>query len=134
MLMFHRRLGVVVGIALSSVLFSASLGYGEDKETAAKALDAAKQAGDLKKEGKYAEAIAQYEKAVQLAEQAFTEELATLVSLLAERLSGQDGGGPKVFLDNAVTDRTENFERCQHLNVLFNDPLSVRYSSKLSKP
>ena len=40
---------------------------------------------------------ARFDEAVQLAEQAFTDELAKLVSHLTERLSGQEDGKPKIF-------------------------------------
>ena len=43
-----------------------------------------------------------FSEAVRLAEQAFTEELAKLVSHLTERLSGTEDGRPKVFRDSVV--------------------------------
>jgi hypothetical protein len=58
-----------------------------------------------------------FEEAVQLAEQAFIEELARLVEHLTERLNGTDDGKPKVFRDTAVTNLTEFFERFRQLNV-----------------
>lgn len=61
--------------------------------------------------------------AVQLAEQAFTDELAKLVSHLSERLTGADDGKPKVFRDTAITNLTEFFERFKHLNIHSNDQL-----------
>jgi hypothetical protein len=60
---------------------------------------------------------ARFEQAVQLAEQAFTEELSRLVSHLTERLSGSEDGKPKVFRDTAVENLREFFERFRHLNV-----------------
>ncbi|MCE9534146.1 MAG: hypothetical protein K8T89_23965 [Planctomycetes bacterium] len=45
---------------------------------------------------------ARFEEAVRLAESAFVDELAKLVSHLTERLSGQEDGRPKVFRDSAV--------------------------------
>ena len=42
-----------------------------------------------------------FDEAVRLAEEAFTAELAKLLSHLAERLSGQDNGKPKIFRDSA---------------------------------
>ncbi|MDA1055769.1 MAG: hypothetical protein O3C40_35700 [Planctomycetota bacterium] len=68
---------------------------------------------------------ARFDEAVQLAEQAFLEELAKLVDHLAERLSGQDDGKPKVFRDSAVTNLTDFFERFQSLNVRSNDQLDA---------
>ena len=66
---------------------------------------------------------ARFDEAVQLAEQAFTDELAKLVSHLTERLSGQEDGKPKVFRDSAVENLTEFFERFRHLNVRSNEQL-----------
>ena len=54
---------------------------------------------------------ARFDEAVQLAEQAFLEELSKLVEHLTERLSGQVDGKPKVFRDSAITNLTEFFER-----------------------
>ena len=66
-----------------------------------------------------------FDEAVQLAEQAFLEELAKLVDHLAERLNGQDDGKPKVFRDSAVTNLTDFFERFRSLNVRSNDQLDA---------
>ena len=66
---------------------------------------------------------ARFDEAVQLAEQAFTDELAKLVSHLTERLSGQEDGKPKVFRDTAVENLIEFFERFRHLNVRSNEQL-----------
>ena len=66
---------------------------------------------------------ARFDEAVQLAEQAFVAELGRLVAHLAERLSGQDDGKPKVFRDSAITNLTEFFGRFRCLNVRSNDQL-----------
>jgi hypothetical protein len=66
---------------------------------------------------------ARFDEAVHLAEQAFTDELAKLVSHLTERLSGQEDGKPKVFRDSAVENLAEFFERFRHLNVRSNEQL-----------
>jgi hypothetical protein len=58
-----------------------------------------------------------FSEAVQMAEAAFAEELATLVNHLADKLSGEDDGKPKVFRDTAVTNLLEFFDRFQHLNI-----------------
>ena len=58
-----------------------------------------------------------FEEAVQLAEQAFVEELSRLVSHLTERLSGTDDGRPKGFRDSAVENLTGFFERFRRLNI-----------------
>lgn len=58
-----------------------------------------------------------FSEAVELAESAFAEELATLVNHLADKLSGDDDGKPKVFRDTAVTNLLEFFDRFQHLNI-----------------
>ena len=60
---------------------------------------------------------ARFEEAIQLAEQAFTEELSKLVSHLTERLAGSEDGKPKVFRDSAVENLQEFFQRFRHLNV-----------------
>ena len=66
---------------------------------------------------------ARFEDAVALAEQAFVEELSSLVGHLTERLSGHDDGKPKIFRDTAVGNLREFFERFQSLNVRSNDQL-----------
>ena len=66
---------------------------------------------------------ARFGEALQLAEQAFTDELAKLVSHLTERLSGQEDGKPKVFRDSAIENLTEFFERFRHLNVRSSEQL-----------
>ena len=60
---------------------------------------------------------ARFDEAVQLAEQAFTEELSKLVSHLTERLSGNEDGKPKVFRDSVVENLREFFERFRLLNI-----------------
>ncbi len=60
---------------------------------------------------------ARFDEAVRLAEEAFTAELAKLVSHLTERLSGQEDGKPKVFRDSAVENLQEFFQRFRTLNV-----------------
>jgi hypothetical protein len=64
-----------------------------------------------------------FSEAVRLAEQAFTTELAKLVSHLTERLAGQEDGKPKTFRDSAVENLTEFFQRFRELNVRSNDQL-----------
>jgi hypothetical protein len=66
---------------------------------------------------------ARFQEAVQLAEQAFTDEFSKLVSHLTERLSGSDDGKPKVFRDSAVVNLVEFFQRFKHLNVQSNEQL-----------
>ena len=65
----------------------------------------------------------QFDEAVQLAEQAFCTEFGSLVSRLAERLSGRRDGKPKVFRDSAVENLHEFFERFRRLNAGSNDEL-----------
>ena len=62
-------------------------------------------------------AAARFEEALQLAEQAFLEQLTGLVSHLTERLAGHEDGKPKIFRDSAVENLGEFFERFRHLNV-----------------
>jgi hypothetical protein len=64
-----------------------------------------------------------FDEAVQLAEEAFTSELAKLVSHLTERLSGSEDGKQKIFRDSAIGNLTEFFERFKSLNVRSNDQL-----------
>jgi hypothetical protein len=60
-----------------------------------------------------------FDEAVRLAEDAFTAELAKLVSHLTERLSGQEDGKPKIFRNSAITNLTEFFSS---LNEVLNHP------------
>jgi hypothetical protein len=64
-----------------------------------------------------------FNEAVELAEQAFLDELVKLVDHITERLSGQVDGRPKVFRDSAVTNLTEFFARFGTLNVRSNEQL-----------
>ncbi|MCA9172477.1 MAG: hypothetical protein KDB23_32655, partial [Planctomycetales bacterium] len=66
---------------------------------------------------------ARFSEAVQLAEQAFIDELHQLVEHLSERLSGHVDGKPKVFRDTAITNLTEFFDRFQQLNIRSNSDL-----------
>jgi hypothetical protein len=66
---------------------------------------------------------ARFDEAVQLAEEAFTDELAKLVSHLCERLAGSDDGKQKIFRDTAVENLTEFFDRFRSLNVGSNEQL-----------
>jgi len=66
---------------------------------------------------------ARFDDAVQLAEAAFTEELAKLVEHLTERLTGQLDGKPKVFRDSAIENLTGFFERFRQLSISSNDQL-----------
>jgi hypothetical protein len=60
---------------------------------------------------------ARFDEAIRLAEEAFTAELAKLVSHLTERLSGQEDGKPKIFRDSAVENLKDFFQRFRALNV-----------------
>ncbi len=64
-----------------------------------------------------------FDEAVQLAEQAFIEELHNLVAHLTERLTGQSDGKPKIFRDSAVENLTEFFSRFKQLNIRSNEQL-----------
>jgi hypothetical protein len=70
-----------------------------------------------------------FDQAVQLAEQAFLEELARLVEHLTERLSGSEDGRPRVFRDSAVTNLSEFFERFRLLNIRSNPELDELVAS-----
>jgi hypothetical protein len=64
-----------------------------------------------------------FDEAVQLAEQAFLEELGQLVAHLTERLTGQADGKPKIFRDSSIGNLTEFFQRFRRLNVRSNEQL-----------
>ena len=64
-----------------------------------------------------------FDEAVRLAEEAFTAELAKLLSHLTERLSGNEDGKPKIFRDSAVENLTEFFQRFRELNVRSSEQL-----------
>ena len=64
-----------------------------------------------------------FDEAVHLAEHAFAEELAQMVSHLSERLRGDDDGKPKIFRDTAVTNLVEFFDRFQRLNIRSDEQL-----------
>ncbi len=66
---------------------------------------------------------ARFSEAVQLAENAFTEELAKLVEHLAERLRGDEDGKPKVFRDSAVTNLHDFFSRFRQLSISSSEQL-----------
>ncbi|MCA9177990.1 MAG: hypothetical protein KDB14_26180 [Planctomycetales bacterium] len=66
---------------------------------------------------------ARFDEAVQLAEQAFIDELSQLVSHLTERLGGHEDGAPKVFRDTAVGNLREFFDRFRSLNIRSNEQL-----------
>ena len=66
---------------------------------------------------------ARFDEAVRLAEEAFTAELAKLVSHLTERLSGKDDGRQKIFRDSAIENLTEFFGRFRELNVRSSEQL-----------
>jgi hypothetical protein len=66
-----------------------------------------------------------FEEAVRLAEEAFVAEFGKIVSHLTERLSGADGGEPKVFRDSAVGNLREFFARFQLLSVRSNEQLDA---------
>jgi hypothetical protein len=66
---------------------------------------------------------AQFDEAVRLAEEAFVQELSQLVSHLSERITGSEGGKPKVFRDSAVENLSQFFERFRRLNIRSNQQL-----------
>ena len=74
-------------------------------------------------EQEQARVAARFDEAVRLAEEAFTSELAKLVSHLCERISGHDDGKPKVFRDSAIANLREFFERFGQLNIRSNEQL-----------
>lgn len=70
-----------------------------------------------------ARVTARFEEAVRLAEEAFTAELAKLVSHLVERIQGSDDGKPKVFRDSAISNLSEFFDRFRTLSISSNAEL-----------
>jgi hypothetical protein len=64
-----------------------------------------------------------FDEAVRLAEEAFTAELAKLLSHLTERLSGQEDGKQKVFRDSTIENLTAFFARFRELNVRSSEQL-----------
>jgi hypothetical protein len=67
---------------------------------------------------------ARFEEAVRLAEQAFLEDFARLVSHLTERITGtNEDGSQKVFRDSAVENLSDFFDRFRSLNVRSNQQL-----------
>ena len=66
-----------------------------------------------------------FDRAVELAEQAFIDELDRLVNHMAERLAGDDDGRPKIFRDSAVANFNEFFARFRELNVSSNEQLDA---------
>lgn len=63
--------------------------------------------------------------AVELAESAFSEELARLVDHISNRLAGAEDGQPRVFRDSVVTNLTDFFQRFRRLNVGCNEELDA---------
>ena len=66
-----------------------------------------------------------FERAVELAERAFAQELAQLVEHLRDRLTGGEGGGPRVFRDSAVENLADFFARFRRLSVGGDEELSA---------
>ena len=64
-----------------------------------------------------------FDEAVRLAEEAFTAELAKLVSHLTERLSGQEDNRPKIFRDSVIENLSDFFQRFRQLNVSSSEQL-----------
>ncbi len=69
-----------------------------------------------------------FDEAVQMAEQAFTAELAGLVTHLSERLAGHSDGRPKIFRDSVVENMHDFFQRFRSLNVRSNEQLDTLVS------
>jgi hypothetical protein len=71
-----------------------------------------------------ARVAARFDEAVQLAERAFLEEFARLVSHLCDRMTGTGADGqPRVFRDSAVDNLSDFFGRFGALNVRSNEQL-----------
>jgi hypothetical protein len=76
-------------------------------------------------EAERARVALQFDEAVRLAEAAFIEEFASVVSHLCDRLAKGEDGQPKIFRDSAVYNLTEFFERFKSLNVRSNAQLDA---------
>ncbi len=71
-----------------------------------------------------ARVAARFDEAVQLAEAAFLEEFARLVSHLCDRIGGAgEDGQPRVFRDTAVDNLADFFEKFRSLDVRSNEQL-----------
>src|SRR4051794_37435993 len=71
-----------------------------------------------------ARVAARFDEAVQLAESAFLEEFARLVSHLCDRITGtSEDGQPRVFRDSAVDNLADFFAKFRELNVRSSDQL-----------
>jgi hypothetical protein len=71
-------------------------------------------------------AMARFDQAVELAEQAFTSELAELVEHLTEKISSTGKNGrPQIFRDSAVENLADFFQRFRRLNVRSNAQLDA---------
>ena len=64
-----------------------------------------------------------FEQAVELAEQAFTEEFSQLVEHLANRLAGDESGRPRIFRDTAVSNMADFFAKFRSLNISSSEQL-----------
>lgn len=64
-----------------------------------------------------------FNQAVEMAEQAFFDELVRLVDHLSNRLTGTADGQSRVFRDSAITNLTDFFDRFSRLNVGSNTEL-----------
>ena len=64
-----------------------------------------------------------FNQAVEMAEQAFFEELARLIDHLANRLSGNEDGQPRIFRDTVVSNLTDFLDRFSRLSISSNADL-----------
>ena len=76
-------------------------------------------------EQEQARVASRFDEAVRLAEQAFLDEFAGLVTHLTERLTPGAEGQPKVFRDSALSNVLEFFARFRSLSVCSNDQLET---------
>ena len=72
-----------------------------------------------------ARVAARFDEAIELAEQAFIDELGRLIAHLTERLSGHEDGKPRIFRDTAIGNLTDFFQRFRHLNVRSSEQLET---------
>ena len=87
--------------------------------------DYLKQLAPALYEQEQARVAARFDEAVRLDEEAFTAELAKLVSHLTDRLSGGEDGKPKIFRDSVIENLQEFFGRFRTLNVRSNEQLDA---------
>lgn len=76
-------------------------------------------------EAERARVAAQFDQAVNMAEEAFITQFSDCIMHLCERLGRGDDGSPKVFRDSAISNLTDFFERFRTLGIRSNAQLDA---------